>query len=101
MLLCEKDAPFPITNSARVKQWTAFYHKAHKEQRPKNPTCAVGSHNQAAQGRHGLALNWNLRCKILLFKSPFFTKASICFGLDVLRLLMSNMPHKMLMYGAL
>ena len=60
-------------------------------------TCAVGSHNQAAQGRHGLALNWNLRCKILLFKSPFFTKASICFGLDVLRLLMSNMPHKMLM----
>ena len=67
----------------------------------KNSTCAVGSHNQAAQGRHGLALNWNLRCKILLFKSPFFTKASICFGLDVLRLLMSNMPHKMLMYGAL
>ncbi len=64
-------------------------------------TCAVGSHNQAAQCRHGLALNWNLRCKILLFKSPFFTKASICFGLDVLRLLMSNMPHKMLMYGAL
>ena len=64
-------------------------------------TCAVGCHNQAAQGRHGLALNWNLWCKILLFKSPFFTKASNCFGLNVLRLLMSNMPHKMLMYGAL